>query len=106
MGIYSRKEGKVNFEGEQTHSISPSRLSDYESAYAITIHKSQGSEFEDVAIILPETDSNVLSKEILYTAVTRARKNTLVVGNKDIIEKTVKRSVNRQSGVKAKIWSR
>lgn len=105
MGIYSKKEGKVNFEGEHNHSISPSRLSDYESAYAITIHKSQGSEFEDVAIILPETDSNVLSKEILYTAVTRARKNTLVVGTRAIIEKTVKRSVDRQSGVKEKIWS-
>jgi len=105
MGIYNSKEGKVSFESEHNLSISPSRLTDYECAYAITIHKSQGSEFEDVAIILPEKDSSVLSKEILYTAVTRARKNTLVVGSKDIIEKTIKRSVNRQSGVKAKIWS-
>jgi exodeoxyribonuclease V alpha subunit len=105
MGIYNSKEGKIQFEGEHNVLISPSRLSDYESAFAITIHKSQGSEFEDVAIILPEVYSNVLSKEILYTAVTRARKNTLVFGSKDIIRKTVERSVNRQSGVKGKIWS-
>ncbi|MFP8488232.1 exodeoxyribonuclease V subunit alpha [Gracilimonas sp. Q87] len=105
MGIFNIKEDKIQFEGEHNFSISPSRLADYESAYAITIHKSQGSEFEDVAIMLPESYSDVLSKEILYTAVTRARKNTLVFGSKDVIQKTVERSVNRQSGVKGKIWS-
>ncbi|MDZ7806799.1 MAG: exodeoxyribonuclease V subunit alpha [Gracilimonas sp.] len=105
MGIFSSKERKVQFEGEHNVSISPSRLDDYESAFAITIHKSQGSEFDDVAIILPEMYLGVLSKEILYTAVTRARNSTLVFGSKEIIQKTVERSVNRQSGVKGKIWS-
>lgn len=104
MGIFNSKSNKIQFEGEHKVSISPSRMTDHEGAFAITIHKSQGSEFDDVAIILPERDSAVLSKEILYTAVTRARKNTLVVGSKDIILKTVKRSVSRHSGVKDKIW--
>jgi exodeoxyribonuclease V alpha subunit len=105
MGIFSSELNKIQFEGEHNVSISPSRLPEYESAYAITIHKSQGSEFKDVAIILPEMYLGVLSKEILYTAVTRARKNTLVFGSKEIIRKTVERSVNRQSGVKRKLWS-
>ncbi|HSH53047.1 MAG TPA: exodeoxyribonuclease V subunit alpha, partial [Bacteroidales bacterium] len=104
MGIYNHQLKKIRFEGEHKVEFSPVRISDYECAYAITIHKSQGSEFDNVAIVLPERFSGVLSKEILYTAVTRARKNTLVIGSKEIIKKTVERSVNRKSGLKGKIW--
>ena len=95
---------QVIFEGENKLPISAGRIKDYEPAYAITIHKSQGSEFEDVAIILPETMNKVLSKEILYTSVTRARRSTLVIGNEKIIRKTVLKSIARGSGLRQLIW--
>ena len=94
----------IEFEGEEGQSLSANRLKDYEPAFAITIHKSQGSEFDEVAVILSNRVNSVLSKEILYTAVTRARKNTLIIVNEDVLRKTILRSVSRRSGLKEKIW--
>ena len=105
IGIYTDKEnGVIEFEGEEGQSLSANRLKDYEPAFAITIHKSQGSEFDEVAVILSNRVNSVLSKEILYTAVTRARKNTLIIVNEDVLRKTILRSVSRRSGLKEKIW--
>ena len=55
----------------------PFRLPEYELSYAMTVHKSQGSEFERVIIILPEEDSKILTRELLYTAITRASLKTV-----------------------------
>lgn len=104
IGLYSEDQQSVVFEGEENIAVSPARLSGYEPAFAITIHKSQGSEFEDVAIVLPNKENSILSKEILYTAVTRARRNTLIIAHEQIITKTILRSVSRQSGVRNKLW--
>jgi len=105
IGIYTDEgNGVIQFEGEERQSLSANRLKDYESAFAITIHKSQGSEFDEVAVILSNQVNTVLSKEILYTAVTRARKNTLIIVNEDVLRKTILRSVSRRSGLKQKIW--
>ncbi|MDR9418930.1 exodeoxyribonuclease V subunit alpha [Gracilimonas sp.] len=104
LGIFNKNDGLVHFEGENDIQVSPARLVDYEPAFAITIHKSQGSEFNDVAIILPSKENSILSKEILYTAVTRARRNTLVIASKEILKKTITRSISRNSGVRQKIW--
>lgn len=104
IGLYDSKNSTIRFEGEQNPEISPARIQHYEPAFAITVHKSQGSEFEDVAILLPNEMNSILSKEILYTSVTRARRNTLVVANKEILKQTVEHSVHRKSGVKQKIW--
>ncbi|MEQ8525447.1 exodeoxyribonuclease V subunit alpha [Gracilimonas sp.] len=104
IGIYQDKKEIVQFEGEQTAEVSKARLKDYEPAYAITIHKSQGSEFNEVAIIFPNQINTILSKEILYTAVTRARLSTLIIVKENILRKIIGRSVSRKSGIKQKIW--
>lgn len=104
IGLYNEERECVIFEGEQDVVVSPTRLSGYEPAFAITIHKSQGSEFENVAIVLPSKENSILSKEILYTAVTRARLNTLLVAHEEIVIKSVLRSVSRNSGVRHKLW--
>lgn len=96
---------KVFFEGDEGVPVSVGRLKAYEPAYAISIHKSQGSEFDDVAIILPDQFNPILSKEILYTAVTRARRSTLVYGSEEIIRSTVSGSIARNSGLYEKIWA-
>lgn len=96
---------KVVFEGNEAEPVSVGRLKAFEPAYAISIHKSQGSEFDDVAIVLPEQFNPILSKEILYTAVTRARQNTLVYGSEKIIRNTVSGSIARNSGLYEKIWA-
>ena len=66
--------------------ISPMRLPDVEAAFAITVHKSQGSEFNHLALILPETRSPVLTRELVYTAITRAKENfTLLESHADVL---------------------
>lgn len=62
-----------------------------ELAYAMTIHKSQGSEFDEVAFVLPETQEMQLSRELIYTAITRARKSVILVGKKEIIRDGIER---------------
>ena len=106
IGIYHDREEVVEFEGEQKTEVSAARLKEYEPAFAITIHKSQGSEFEEVAIILPNQLNTVLSKEILYTAVTRARLNTLIIVKEGILRKIIERTVSRKSGLGQKIWGK
>ncbi|MEX2603377.1 MAG: ATP-binding domain-containing protein, partial [Gracilimonas sp.] len=98
------EESKILFEGENSFPVSVARLKDYEPAYAITIHKSQGSEFDEVAIILPNKVKSILSKEILYTSVTRARRNTLIIANEKIMRTAIKSSISRNSGLQQKIW--
>jgi exodeoxyribonuclease V alpha subunit len=70
-----------------------------ETAYALTIHKSQGSEFEEVVVVLPGVDSPVLSRELLYTAVTRAKKAVRLVADEDIFAVALARHVQRESGL-------
>ncbi|WP_421774523.1 exodeoxyribonuclease V subunit alpha [Gracilimonas sp.] len=104
IGMYQDKEGIIEFEGDHPVRVSATRLKEYEPAFAITIHKSQGSEFDEVAILLPNQVNTVLSKEILYTAVTRARLSTLIIVNEEILRRIIERSVSRKSGVEQKIW--
>lgn len=71
----------------------------YEPAYAMSIHKSQGSEADEVFVILPEPDSPLLTRELLYTAVTRARRRCVVLGSRESIRVAVGRAVARRSGL-------
>ena len=71
----------------------------YEPAYAITIHKSQGSEWENILILLPQKFNPVLSRELLYTAITRTKKNILIASKNEIIQKMTKTRINRISGL-------
>jgi exodeoxyribonuclease V alpha subunit len=78
---------------------SPSRLGAVETVHAMTVHKSQGSQFRTAAIVLPDPTSQILTRELLYTAVTRASERLLVVGTEDAVRQAVARPVARASGL-------
>lgn len=78
----------------------PGRLSEWETAFAMTVHKSQGSEFEHVMILLPDRFSEVLTRELIYTAITRARKTVEIWGRKDVLAEALSRTTRRQSGLR------
>ena len=93
---------KVWFEGKdkQLRKIEPSFISEMETVYAMTIHKSQGSEYETVLTLLPDNkDNQLLTRELLYTAVTRASKKVVIQAEEDIIWKTAAAKVKRISGI-------
>ena len=76
--------------GDGPRAIVPSRLPEHETVWAMTAHKAQGSEFKRVVLVLPEEDSPVLTRELLYTAITRARKLCVVVGSRRALAIAVK----------------
>jgi exodeoxyribonuclease V alpha subunit len=84
--------------------IAPARLPAHEPVYAISVHKSQGSEYDAVSIALPELDSPLLSRELLYTAVTRARERVRLHARPDLIRQAIGRRVRRASGLGARLW--
>lgn len=79
--------------------ILPSRLQSVETVFAMTVHKSQGSEFEHVALLLPERDSRVLTRELVYTGITRARRWFTVAGSAALLEEAVRRPTRRSGGL-------
>jgi len=88
--------------------IAPLRLPEHESAFAITIHKSQGSEFDAVLVMLPLQHSRVLTRELIYTAITRARECMTIAGAETILDHAIQASTLRRSGLSARIsaWSK
>ena len=86
--------------------IPPGYLGEHTTAHAMTIHKSQGSQFEDVVVSLPDVSSRLLTRELLYTAVTRSSGSVTLVGSEDVIRCAVERSAQRASGLGYKLWSR
>ena len=84
--------------------LSPLRLPPWEPAFALTVHKSQGSEFERVLLILPDRISDSLSRELLYTAITRARSRIEIWGTEDGFRRGVERRVVRNSGLRDRLW--
>jgi exodeoxyribonuclease V alpha subunit len=85
--------------------LSSARLPAHESVYAMTIHKSQGSEFEHVAVVLPEQPSPLLSRELLYTAVTRARKSVAIFASEASLQACLAAKLRRASGLTARLIS-
>jgi exodeoxyribonuclease V alpha subunit len=83
--------------------IASARLDSVETAHAMTIHKSQGSEFDHVNVILPLSGSRLLTRELLYTAVTRARASLVVVGTEAAIREAVERRAARASGLGGRV---
>ncbi len=90
--------------GGELLSFSPLRLGAVETVYAMTIHKSQGSQFDTAAILLPPASSRILTRELLYTAVTRARDRLIIVGEEQTIRAAVARPVARASGLRERLW--
>jgi exodeoxyribonuclease V alpha subunit len=82
----------------------PYRLPEHETVYAMTVHKSQGSEYEDVLLVLPPEDSPVLSRELVYTALTRARKRFTLFGRREVLTAAVRRRIERTSGLREALW--
>jgi exodeoxyribonuclease V alpha subunit len=84
--------------------ISPGRLPAHETAFAMTVHKAQGSEFDRVLLLLPDRDVQVLSRELLYTAATRARAHIEIRGPAGLIRKAAARTAERASGLAERLW--
>lgn len=79
--------------------FSPLRLGAVETVYAMTIHKSQGSQFDTAAVLLPPASSRILTRELLYTAITRARRELILIGSEEAVRHAVARPVARASGL-------
>lgn len=82
----------------------PIRLPEHETVFAMTVHKSQGSEFDNVLFILPDTYVSVLTRELIYTAITRARNSIEIWGEMNIIEKGINQRIRRSSGLREALW--
>lgn len=85
--------------GTERLEFATSRLADVETMHAMTIHKSQGSQADEVTVLLPPEDSRLLSRELFYTAVTRAKKKIRVVGPAASVRAAVERRAVRASGL-------
>jgi exodeoxyribonuclease V alpha subunit len=89
--------------GGELVSFTPTRLGAVETVYAMTIHKSQGSQFDTAAVLLPDPSSRILTRELLYTAVTRARERLILVGTEEMVRAAVGRPVARASGLRERL---
>ena len=91
--VFSDGQGGVRW-------VLPSRLRAVETVYAMTVHKSQGSEFEHTLLMLPDQPNPVLTKELLYTGITRAKsKFTLIFANQQVLAEAMQKRVERVSGL-------
>jgi exodeoxyribonuclease V alpha subunit len=96
----------VFFTGENggVRRFQPYQLPEHATVYAMTVHKSQGSEFDEALLILPDRDFTVLTRELIYTALTRARKKITIWGSRSIIGKAIARKIERTSGLRDALW--
>lgn len=95
--------GWFDQEGGGLRSFSLARLPAWQPAYAMTVHKSQGSEFDQVLLLLPQEDAPILTRELLYTGLTRARRGLILCGPLDLLLRTTGRRVIRYSGLAGKL---
>jgi exodeoxyribonuclease V alpha subunit len=84
--------------------ILPLKMPEHETVYAMTVHKSQGSEFDSVLLLLPDHINPLLTRELLYTAVTRARKKVEIYGRAEILRHMINTPTTRISGLKDAFW--
>jgi exodeoxyribonuclease V alpha subunit len=88
-------------DGDDLRSVSVGRLADVETAFAMTVHKSQGSEFGHVVLVLPDEDAAVLTRELVYTGITRAAQAFTLVGkNASLLATATGRLTRRVSGLR------
>jgi len=84
---------------------SPYRIKEHETGFAMTVHKSQGSEFDHVCLVFPDKDYPVLTRELIYTGITRARKSVLIWGSEHVLKAAVSRRIKRASGLRDALWA-
>ncbi|HYH41795.1 MAG TPA: exodeoxyribonuclease V subunit alpha [Burkholderiales bacterium] len=90
--------------GEGVRAFAPARLPEHETVYAMTIHKSQGSEFGDVLMVLPNELSPIMSRELVYTGITRARDRVEIWGSEAAFTAAVERRLVRASALQERLW--
>ncbi len=79
--------------------LAPTRLPDVETMHAMTVHKSQGSQAAEITVIMPPPESRLLTRELFYTAITRAERKVRIVGTEQAIRDAIARPVQRASGL-------
>ena len=116
LGLYNGDTGiclpneegelRIYFESEEDlKEIIPNRLPNHNCAYALTVHKSQGAEFNHILLVLPVQLSKVVSRELIYTAVTRARTTVDVLSTKKTLRKGIASKLKRRSGLSSRLWN-
>jgi exodeoxyribonuclease V alpha subunit len=82
----------------------PHRLPQHETVYAMTVHKSQGSEFDHVVLVLPDKDYPLMTRELIYTGLTRARRKVSIWGTEPVLTSSISRKIDRSSGLREALW--
>ncbi|MFC9872214.1 exodeoxyribonuclease V subunit alpha [Nocardia salmonicida] len=85
--------------GSEPYLVHPTQFPAVVTVFAMTIHRSQGSQYDTVSVVLPEPESTLLTRELLYTAITRARTHVRIIGTEDSIRAAIGRRVLRASGL-------
>ncbi len=83
--------------------VAPARLPEHETAFAMTVHKAQGSEFDSVLVMLPAESSRVLTRELVYTAITRSRRQVSLVASEAVLASAIQAATRRRSGLAARL---
>jgi exodeoxyribonuclease V alpha subunit len=84
--------------------FSPYQLGHIQTLHAMTVHKSQGSQFGAVVVVLPDASSRILTRELLYTAVTRAQRDLVLVGTESSVRAAIDRPIARATGLRERLW--
>lgn len=117
LGLYNGDSGVVVAHGDagsvravferrgQLLELTPQRLAAVDTVYAMTVHKAQGSQFDQVAVLLPDPSSPILTRELLYTAITRARRRLILLGTEETVRTAVERPITRASGLRDELWT-
>jgi exodeoxyribonuclease V alpha subunit len=99
-------ELRIAFPAEEgVRLLAPARLPAHETAWAMTVHKSQGSEFDEVALVLPDDQSELVTRELVYTAVTRARSAVAIWASEAVLRAACQRRIVRHSGLVKRLQS-
>ncbi len=114
LGLFNGDQGVAGYDSEQRLRVlfdgadgprwfDSNRLSQVETAWALTVHKSQGSEFDHVVLLLADEDSPLANRQTLYTGITRARERLTIVGTRQALRSAVDRQMQRFSGLAEKL---
>ncbi|MFT6260126.1 MAG: exodeoxyribonuclease V alpha subunit [Crocinitomicaceae bacterium] len=107
---YKNQQGEVALKAtfigvdQNVRWIQPSRLPKHDTVYAMTVHKSQGSEFDHCALVLPNYSVPVLTKELIYTGITRAKNKLTILADGRVLKSSLKKKVKRASGLGDLLW--